>query len=76
MLEGLKPQSAMQRCRVKNVAKELDAKDSELFIGYIDDHSFPAEQLSDQLKMAGGIIIGASTIRKHRAGSCWCAKLS
>lgn len=76
MLEGLKPVSAMQKCRIRTVAKELDTKESVLFMGYIDDLSFPAEQLADQLKKAGGIVIGSSSIRKHRAGSCWCAKLA
>lgn len=76
MLEGLKPVSAMQRCRVSTVAKEFDAKDEALYWGYINDHSFPPEQLSVQLKQAAGIVIGASSIRKHRRDACWCSKLS
>jgi hypothetical protein len=76
MLEGMKPKSAMQRCRVDVVGKEFTGKDLELYWQYIDDRSFPAEQLSDQLRMRTNIVMGASSIRKHRNGACWCAKLS
>lgn len=74
MLEGLKPVKHSQyTCKVDKIAKTLDAKDSVLFMGYIDDPEFTAEHLSAQLKERG-VTIGATVIRRHRAGNCWCTR--
>ena len=74
MLEGLKPPVRMSSgCKVVKIADGLSADDSKLFMQYVDDPNWVAEQLMNALAERG-VFIGAMAIRKHRKGICMCTR--
>jgi hypothetical protein len=75
MLEGMMPPSKrVAGCKVMKVAESLGEADSKLFLGYVDDPVWVAEQLVAALHERG-VFIGAMSVRKHRAGLCMCKKV-
>lgn len=76
MLENLKPVKVQSKCKVGRFVDDLDEKDKNLMLGYLDDWDFSAEQLSHALKERVQADIGSSVIRHHRKLQCACSKLS
>lgn len=75
MLEDLKPIKVSAKCKIGRFYDELEPKDQKLLLGYLEDISFSAEQMSLALKERVQSDIGATVIRNHRKGSCACTKL-
>lgn len=73
MLEDLKPPAKVYPCKVREIAENLDAADSKIFMDAINDiGNWPNTMLAHEL-VKRGVYISEKPIRKHRRKECSCA---
>lgn len=73
MLEDLTPPKKTFPCKVRDVASDLETKDSVIFMQAVDN---VAEWSNNGLASAlnkRGVYISEKSIRKHRRKECSCA---
>jgi len=71
MLESLVIPERKYPCRVRDVASELDAKDSDILITAAENPDWPYVALENALGKLG-VTVSQSSIKKHRTKLCSC----
>lgn len=71
MLEGLELPKRTFSCKVREIAAQLDKKDSEIFLAAVNNPEWPVVTLVDTLR-ARGIDISPTPVTKHRRKACSC----
>ncbi len=76
MLENLSIEKPIRSCRVRTSHEELEGKDKDLFMQYINDtDSWPSHTLAKALA-ARGLVIDPKAIQRHRESQCTCRFLN
>ena len=73
MLEGLEPPKKEALCKVARQAAELSKEDYETLQSALADPRWSTSKLAPALSERG-FAIGESALRKHREGTCCCAR--
>lgn len=73
MLEGLTPPSNDRLCAVMVAAADLDEKDYAILVENLNDARWTNNGLVEALNKMG-FQCSESTVRKHRAKTCICAR--
>lgn len=66
-----KEPTSRRSCLVADTFKQLDEPDGKALQEVLDNSAISNARISSTLKSAG-IIVGESTINKHRKGGCCC----
>lgn len=73
MLENLKPPTRHAACKVQSILEGLDAKDQKILSDSVMNPEWPMLTLENALRGLG-IVLSASTIKRHRTKVCSCWK--
>lgn len=73
MLQGLQPPMKEALCPLMRRIAELDKKDAEAVLGYLEDERWTANSLATALS-ENGFAVSDTPIWRHRSKRCACAK--
>lgn len=73
MLQGLQPPVKEMLCPLMKRIAELDKKDAEAVLGYLEDERWTANALAVALS-ENGFVVSDTPIWRHRSKRCACAK--